>query len=157
MKQTIEIPDGFELKKVSDTEYQIVKKELELPNTWEEFCEKYPLKKDKCYIDNFYIKYTYPRDRNSYGDLNVLPNEKYAEAVRALCQLIQLIDCYRQGWKPNWTNSRYDKYCILFQEGDVKFDLNAQRSYIFAFQSKEIRDKFYNNFKDLIEKVKYLY
>jgi len=159
MKQTIEIPEGFELKKVSDTEYQIVKKESELPNTWEEFCEKYPLKKDECYIDSFcYIRCTDPRDRNSYGDLNVLPNEKYAEAVLALCQLIQLRDCYRQGWKrPLLTKYIEPVSCICFNLNGPITAIESNHHQVFSFQSKEVRDKFFINFRDLLEKVKYLY
>ena len=159
MKQTIEIPEGFELKKISDTEYQIVKKKEKLPNTWEEFCEKYPLKNYECFINNNsnITAVVNLDDRSSCLDKNVLPNKQYAEAVRALCQLIQLRDCYRQGWKPDWNNTE-TKYSI----GPDRNTLPITHQIIaipftFSFQTAELRDKFFNNFKELLDTVSYLW
>lgn len=159
-EQTIEIPEGFELKKVSDTEYQIVKKEAELPDTWEEFCKMHR----KGIIDEYFIsatcaitQYIYSGSRDSFSDRNLLPKKEYAEAVLALCQLIQLRDCYRQEWKPDWTDAS-NKYCIAFNSdcSPVRVE-NVSLHNIFSFQSEEIRNKFHDNFKDLIETASYLW
>lgn len=113
MKQTIEIPEGFELKKVSDTEYRIVKKERVLPETWEEFCELYPIRNEEYFIagGSDIVKTNY-KNRLPHNDKNILPSKEKAEAILALCQLIQLRDCYNDSWKPSWDNNHDDKYVI---------------------------------------------
>ena len=161
MKQTIEIPEGFELKKVSDTEYQIVKKEVKFPNTWEEFCESHKIyNKNECFIESDSSINNFCSEierRDSKLDRNVLPNEEYAAAILALCQLIQLRDCYRQGWKPDWNNGR-SKFCISFlADGKPGQYVSAAVSCILSFQSAEIKDKFLDNFRDLIETAGYLW
>lgn len=160
MEQKIIIPEGYELQKISDSEYKIVKKEAELPESWSEFCKMYPIKKEEeGYItnDSKFQLLTKFKERSEDCDKNLLPNKRYAEAILALCQLIQLRDCYRQGWKPNWNDDSNFKYCILFREGIIYKDCYRSYNRILSFQSEEIRDKFYKNFKDLIEKVKPLF
>lgn len=162
MKQTIEIPEGFELKKVSDTEYQIVKKETEFPKTWKEFCETHEIdQENECFITpNSHIvktNFSKTKKRNSQLDQNVLPSKEYAEAVLTLCQLIQLRDCYRQGWKPDWADNIFNKYCISFDSNGCVQIVGASLCNILSFQSEEIRDKFFDNFRDLIETAGYLW
>ena len=167
MKHTIEFPEGFELKKVSDNKYQIVKKEVKLPDTWDEFCETHDIRVEECYIndecglcfpeDKVALKLIEGVERRRFKDRNVLPNKEYAEAVLALCQLIQLRDCYRQGWKPDWTDAS-NKYCIAFNADDRRVRVeNVSLHNIFSFQSEDIRAKFLDNFKDLIETASYLW
>lgn len=163
MTQTIEIPEGFELKKVSDTEYRIVKKEKFLPKTWEEFCEAYSIKKDEYFIGSgSELLNIGCKNRLSNSDKNILPSKEKAEAILALCQLIQLCDCYNDGWKPDWF-ARDQKYTInidtdiinhhiIFNKGGYIYSPN-----VLAFRTEELRDEFLNNFKDLIEKLKPLY
>ena len=159
MKQTIEVPEGFELEKISDTEYRIVK--TELPNTWEEFCRTHDVSSEERVIANASIIipiYDTPKGkRDKRIDRDILPNQNYAEAVLALCQLIQLRDCYRQGWKPDWTDAS-NKYCIAFNADDRRVRVeNVSLHNIFSFQSEDIRAKFLDNFKDLIETASYLW
>lgn len=158
MEQKIVIPEGYELVKTSEFEYKIVKKEEKLPESWSEFCDMYPNTKGEFIIKEGSGLYEMEgiNSRSKLIDKNLLPNKEYAKAILALCQLIQLRDCYRQGWKPDW-NIAEIKYCINFHENI--FDKNDANftAFIFSFQSKEIRDKFYDNFKDLIEKIKPLF
>lgn len=127
----------------------------ELPNTWEEFCSKNNIKDGEVYINIFSdisgMKENTIRDFNM--DANILPNEKTAKAFLALMQLIQLRDCYRDGWEPDW-NTFDEKYCIYNIGNKIDTNIFLDISIILSFQSKEIRDKFYNNFKDLIEIAK---
>lgn len=158
MIQTIEIPEGFELKKVSDTEYKIVKKENVLPKTWEEFCELYPIKNDEYFIETRSdIVRANCKNRNSCSDKNVLPSKEKAEAILALCQLIQLRDYYNDGWKPNWKNPCQEKYTIYYNTNYPDKGTNCASVRALAFKTKELRDEFFDNFKDLIEKFKSLY
>lgn len=167
MKQTIEIdvPDGYRAVYKGDTQkVEIVK--IELPKTWEEFCENNPIKNWECFIterskiEDFYTEdsVTIPeekRARNVDTDKSTLPDREIAEAFLALMQLIQLRDCYRQGWKPNWKKA-CNKYCIYYEiDGIFPFN-NIYNSRVLSFQSEEIRDEFLKNFSDLIEKAKEL-
>ena len=73
-------------------------------------------------------------------------------------QLHQLRDCYRQGWVPDYTDSP-DKFCIIrnFDYYSNKFDYEIinfiTRHHFLSFQSKEIAEKFLNNFRDLIKRA----
>ena len=77
------------------------------------------------------------------------------EAFLALMQLVQLRDCYRQGWKPNWKGKAVKQNIICF-EGVLGTDWSINVQYVLSFQSKEIRNEFLENFKDLIEQAKEL-
>lgn len=158
MEQKITIPDGYVLKQISETEYKIVKKEEELVSSWEEFCEKYPIKIKERYVGNGSCigKFSEKFDRISDNDRNVLPNKEKAEAILALCQLIQLRDCYNDGWTPNWQYVQ-NAYCIVYQYGEWEKGLCSFTAEIFCFKTEKLCDKFFENFKDLLEKVKPLY
>lgn len=156
MKQTIEIevPDGYKAVYNEDTQrVEIVK--VGLPKTWEEFCGDNPIKKNEYFIDE-YGEITYAAEKHRATNLkNILPNKKTAEAFLALMQLVQLRDCYRQGWKPNWKEKTVKQNIICF-EGVLGTDWSVNVQYVLSFQSKEIRNEFLENFKDLIEQAKEL-
>ena len=159
-EQKIIIPDNMELVKVNDFEYKIVEKKVKLPQSWEEFCENYTIKFEEQYIEQDssikYIDRFGDYKRGIDEDKNLLPNKEYAEAILALCQLIQLRDCYRQGWKPDWTSDD-TKYCINFNNNFIQTNGYTNTHQILAFQTYELRQEFVNNFKDLIEKVEPLF
>lgn len=160
MTQTIEIPEGFELKKVSDTKYRIVKKEKILPKTWEEFCELNPIKDTERFIASTSLIYNTDmnvKERDENEDRNFLPSEEKAEAILALCQLVQLRDCYNDGWKPDWSNCCQEKYVIHCKADNFEEGIMYHAACVLTFKTKELRNEFFNNFKDLIEKLKPLY
>ena len=115
---------GGELKKLAlsvFTEKEI--KENVLPNTWEEFFEMYLLEKDKkeWYIDvDSTPRYKHKGVICFEDSKNVLPSKQAAFAHLAYMQLHQLRNCYRQGWKPNWSNGNQCKWCIVF-DSSVKY------------------------------------
>lgn len=158
MKQTIEIPEGFELKKVSDTEYQIVKKEEKLPETWEEFCKTHNKTNRDCFINACSNIESFENEKyDSTRDRNLLPNKQYGEAILALMQLIQLRDCYRQGWKPDWDNSKIKHVIRIDRSNLLAKEEFSMIPFIFSFQTAELRDKFFNNFKELLNTASYLW
>ena len=60
-------------------------------------------------------------------------------------------------WKPDWTDQESPKYCIT----SIKDQVEASKRYyimntILAFPTEEMRDTFYENFKELIENCKEL-
>lgn len=168
MKQTIEIevPDGYKAVYNKDTrKIEVVC--ATLPKSWREFCDNYPIENYECLIsEHSIIKDFYPSDveipqierkeRKVNENKNLLPNKETAEAFLALMQLIQLRDCYRQGWKPDWEDTDAPKYAIVSSFYKVAPELFLNLSSVLSFQSAEIRDEFRKNFKDLIEKAKEL-
>ena len=59
-------------------------------------------------------------------------------------------------WKPDWTNLECDKFCIWVDVGDITLRDVLRCQHILAFPTSEMRDAFYENFKDLIEECKEL-
>lgn len=157
MKQTIEIdvPDGYKaMYNIYTQKVEMVG--IELPKTWEEFCENNPIRWGETIIYNNSkeIMALGVGDNRDSSIKNILPNKATAEAFLALMQLIQLRDCYRQGWKPDWGDYT-TKHCIIFG-GVVYIGWAIGEQRVLSFQSEEIRDEFLKNFKDLIEKAKEL-
>lgn len=157
MNQVINIPEGFELKKVSETEYQIVPKERKLPKTWEEFCKI----NDRIHNDEYFItidssiaEVSANADRRADLDKNVCPSKEIAEGILALIQLIQLRDYYNDGWKP----TGYCSAIYITNNSDPWIGVKTVDSKSpLAFKSADLAKEFANNFKDLIDKVKYLF
>ena len=136
------------------TEEELTK--VELPKTWEEFCENNPIKGKEFFIDDCcsVIKLeSEDHTRRFSDDRNLLPSKKAAEQHLALMQLHQLRDCYRQGWIPNYTNDLY-KWCIIKHKDKLSVDINFNRVTFLNFQSKEIAEEFLKNFRGLIEKAR---
>lgn len=124
---------------------------------WEEFCEGH-------FVDlngEFYIDDESSVKSNKDGyyiraenyDKNLLPSKESAEAHLTLMQLHQLRDCYRQGWVPDWNNTKQTKYCIN-NHCNMYYNI-AYTSYVrfLAFQTEEIAEEFLHNFEDLIKKA----
>lgn len=154
----INVPEGMEIDRENST-FECIKfkpKKKDLPKTWKEFCENNPRKDAERYIGEYSdILGTVNGKRDSETDANVLPSEKYAEAMLALCKLIQLRDCYNNGWKPDW-NSFDRKYIICYYCNEIVIS-SLQRSHcLLAFKTEDLRNTFRENFKDLIEQAKLL-
>ena len=157
MKQTIEIevPEG---KKAVWKNNYILFEDIELPKTWEEFCEGH-------FVDlngEFYIDDESSVKSNKDGyyiraenyDKNLLTSKESAEAHLALMQLHQLRDCYRQGWEPNWLDDE-NKYCIVYDSVynyPIIIDNKYTRAFL-SFQSREIAQLFLDNFRNLIKEA----
>ena len=125
--------------------------ESTLPNTWEEFCEFYPIKEKECYIVlDSTLSEVSGCQRLSNDDKNILPSKKAAKAHLAYMQLHQLRDCYRQGWVPDWEDN-ITKYCIVLQGNRYSIYRNLITCNFLSFQSMELAEKFLNNFQELIK------
>ena len=163
MKQTIEIevPDG---KKAVWKDGEVIFEDIKhdpprFPKTWEEFCEFYPISMGSAYIDrdsNLLFKW---KDRRcDLFDRNVLPSEKAAKAHRALMQLHQLRDCYRQGWQPNLKDN-VNKYGIRLSYNSISSSIELrvllyqQVSTFLSFPTRDLAEEFLTNFRDLIEQA----
>ena len=162
MKETkIEIPAGCEVEKTEITDGALVvtfkKKEPRLPKSFEAFCEMNPRKESEYYIDvDSYIEESAGGTRQRLKDKNLLPDRETAEAVLALCQLIQLRNCYNGDWVPNWL-SNTNKYVIDCNSHEFTTTTYWTTPVLLYFETEELRDEFLRNFCDLIEKLKPLY
>ena len=59
-------------------------------------------------------------------------------------------------WEPDWSNDDETKFCIYTTQNIISLDIFGADNRILAFPTEEMRDAFYENFKDLIEKCKKL-
>ena len=118
---------GGELKEIALQAF--TKEELNpLPKSWGEYCKGYKV------------------PAMIFGPC--IPN-KYV----ALWKLEQLRDCYRQGWKPNWTDCYTEKYCIILNSGKLVVSLWGVSAKFLAFQSREVTEEFLKNFDRLIKEA----
>ena len=139
----IDIPKGYEFDGVDDNKQQVVFEKIgyQYPKTYEE-CAK---------LLNTYC--------GSIGGYN----------WKLLSYFQQLLICRNaywkiageqmglwKPWKPNWADNT-KLYCVITQDlGDIVTGCIDGKNHILAFPTEEMRDAFYENFKDLIEQCKEL-
>ena len=159
----ITAPEGCEIEKVELVDGAAVvtfrEKERKLPRSWEEFCEMFSDPEGEFLISDYsdICEYTTLEMRNFEYDKNLLPDRATAEAVLALCQLIQLRNAYNGDWVPDWTIPKA-KFMISFNDaGGVIIFPGSHLSDLLYFKSQELCEEFLRNFRDLIEKLKPLY
>lgn len=147
----IQAPEGYEIDRENSTFEKIVFKKVknELPKSWEE------LK----IMNGFYVStgsnvQTFISHIISDNNKNMFPTRAEAEACLALAQLCQLRDRYNDGWKPNWKDDNQFKWCIDFFQDVVRKTAVLFVRRTLTFKTEEIRDKFLENFRDLIETAK---
>ena len=153
METTIKItpPEGYEFDKEKSTFEEIVFKKIEnnFPMSWEE------LKEVKGYFiyQNSNINIYPVIDKAITYNRNVFPSKKEAEAMVAMAQLCQLRNAWNGGWKANWKDDTV-KYCIISLKDILYKDSYCNTHHPMAFKTKELRDKFMETFKDLLEEAK---
>ena len=149
---------GGELKEIAlqaFSEKELTK--VDLPKTWEEFCDKYSKINDKEYFINADSNIEQVNDvipnhcRLMNSDRNICPSKKSAEAHLAMIQLEQLRDCWRQGWEPIWDCS--EKWCIRLWGNELTIGTTKNISRFLTFPTKEMAEEFLKCFRDLIEKA----
>lgn len=139
-----------------------VKPENTLPKSWEEFCKNNPIKDNEafigvesgvCLVDGGISPVDGVVERLPLRDANLLPNKKIAESMLALCQLIQLRNCYNGDWEPDWTDDTR-KHVIYSFNSEIVDGCAVSQSEILSFKNEELRDEFLENFRELIEVAK---
>ena len=142
---------GGELREIAlqaFTEKELTK--VDLPKTWEEFCENYPVQKGECWLSDAddILQCSYSQHRTNK---NWIPSKKSAEAHLAMMQLEQLRNCWWNGWKPIWGISQ--KWCIRLFNGVPSVGITTNISKFLIFPTKEMAEDFLECFRDLIEKA----
>jgi hypothetical protein len=79
----------------------------------------------------------------------IMPPDKY----RALHKLEQLRDHYNGEWRADWDDEDQEKHVMYYCEYKIDFCVNYSVKHFLHFKTKQLREKFYNNFKDLIEEA----
>ena len=145
-----ELPDGYQFvdengNVINATKIALEKKKPEYPKTYEE-CVK---------ILGFTTVYT-PK---------VEPMFDYDDDIIALQKLKNCRDAYwkiageemglGKPWKPNWNDGKW-KWCMSYSGNYIEFDQYKSKHHTLAFPTAEMRDYFYENFKELIEICKEL-
>ena len=146
----IQAPEGYEIDKEKSTFEKIVfkKTENELPKSWEELhMIKGWFVENGSRIHEFENCFTISKNRNLF------PTKEEAEACLALAQLCQLRDRYNDGWKPDWDDGG-EKHCVYFHDNEINSAYTYSSHRVLTFKTQELRDKFLENFKDLIETAK---
>lgn len=139
---------GGELKEVALQAYS--EEELtkaELPKTWEEFCNNYPVQTGECFLSlrAAIEQAAYPCNRRYK---NWIPSKQSAEAHLAMIQLEQLRNCYNDnsdawGWS----------YSIIKRNGIPELVRGCDHDTFLRFKNETIAIQFLKNFRDLIEKA----
>lgn len=146
---------GGELKEVALQAF--TEKELNpLPRSWEEFCKKYPVKDKEAHIDsvsNIIIQKGDAILRYSTRYCNICPSKKSAEAHLAMIQLEQLRNCWRQGWEPDWNDTKQAKFCVCYYQEKFKIHILYETRRFLSFPTIEMAEEFLECFRDLIEKA----
>ena len=102
------------------------------PRSWEEYCNN--------------------TKRNTY-DYDEFSSREESMAFIAFGKLIQLRDAWYGNWKPDW-DENYTKYTIVNVRGSIKLCMGTLNSRVLTFPTKEMRDDFFETFRDLIEEAK---
>ncbi len=147
----IQVPEGYEIDKEKSTFEKIVFKKVkkELPKSWRELNNV-----NGYYVDKNSKIYNCINFSTDYGNRNIFPTEEEAEACIALAQLCQLRDRYNDGWKPDWEDDNQFKWNIHVFKDDIYTMANLFVKKVLVFKTEELRDKFLENFRDLIETAK---
>lgn len=150
MKQLkIEVPKGYEIDKEKSTFENIVFKPVEnnLPVNIGEVEER------SWFIGTRGKIYRAIENKN---DINNLSSKERAKAFLALMQLVELRDAYNGDWVADWDDLNQKKHLVYFEKNKEKKTFAYIYRRVLHFKSAELRDKFFETFKPLIEEAKEL-
>ena len=129
----------------------VVKKKPKYPETYKECCDVLNLAWNKCFV-------MFDIDHNGLTDEE---NNLYESLIR----LKRCRDAYwkilgeemglGKSWKPDWNGHEF-KYGLKFMGHRIEKTSEMTVSHVLCFPTEEMRDAFYENFKDLIEQCKEL-
>lgn len=89
-------------------------------------------------------------DKEKFGGY---PSQELANAAEALRRLLFLRDYYNEGWQPDWKDSS-NKHCIILYKGEFTIVAYSFTFEVLHFKSIKVRDKFFEEQKELLEIAK---
>lgn len=140
-----DIPDGYEFFGINDdNQVVLAKKQPQYPKTYEECCEILSLN-------------TLENDVFGYKHKLIIRFQELLIARDAYWKIVGEQMGLDKPWKPDYiTEDNQLAYIITTQRGYLSKNTARHWNYILAFPTEEIRDSFYENFKELIENCKEL-
>lgn len=143
----IDIPKGYEFAGVDNDKQQVVftKIQFEYPKTYDECCKVL-----NTHVSNVTRPIGWKENLISKFQELIICRDAYWKIAGEQMGL-------GKPWEPNWRNQDEDKYCIEYSYGKINPTVMTNiYNYILAFPTEEIRDVFFENFKELIEQCKEL-
>ena len=149
------VNDNFELKEDSGKFY-IIKKQPRYPKTYKECCK----------IMKIHLSYELFGQATTQGEItNCAYTQNLLKNINKFQKILICRDAYwkiageqiglGKPWEPDWS-LRDTKYIIVNRAGVLCLNEVDHYSRVLAFPTREMRDAFYKNFKDLIEECKEL-
>jgi hypothetical protein len=140
------LPEGFQFKDengnvINAQKIVLEKKDNGYPKTYEECVEILGLSADVTYGYKKYVLHIF--------QMLLVCRDAYWQIAGEEMGL-------GKPWEPNWTNQESPKYCIAYVESKIKTAERNIINTILSFPTAEMRDAFYENFKELIENCKEL-
>ena len=154
------IPNGYEIKDengnvINATKIVLEKKKTEYPKTYEECCTVLRFHYDH------YLTYDDEKDINPTKE-----EEEFIDLMDAFSRLIVCRNAYwkiygeemglGKPWEPDWTDYEHKKFVFIVEGNTLIEKEYSIQSCFLAFPTEEMRDVFYENFKELIEECKEL-
>lgn len=143
--------EDYEIKQEGD-KYYLVKKKAQYPKTYKECCEVLGMQ-SSLFLHLSSMDIDGEVEEKSYG-------YKIASQMNCLYELLVCRDAYWKiagKWKPNYGDGCDTKYIITTAGSNETYkDVSVVWNYVLIFPTEEMRDAFYENFKDLIESCKEL-
>ncbi len=147
------IPDGYEITEVSKDTVFIKPIKPQYPKTYKKCCS--------------IVGGIAPERHLQY---DTTPSYKFEEDLRdSLESLRKLLICCKaywkiageqmglgKSWEPDWSTENEIKYVIEVYRNNVRKNSQGYSNTLLSFPTKEMRDAFYENFKDMIEQCKKL-
>lgn len=134
------VNDRFELKE-DNGKFYIVKKQPEYPKTYDECCEIL-----NTHVSNVTRPLGWKENLISKFQELIICRDAYWKIAGEQMDL-------GKPWEPDYTDDNV-KYIIGIHRNHLDLNCTIERNYILIFPSEEIRDEFYENFKNLIEACK---
>lgn len=151
----IQIPDNCELTKDGDS-YVVREIKQNPPRSWEEFCERYPIKDTEVYIasDSSIVPSTLIDAKVRHNiDKNWCTSKDEAKAFLALMQLRQL----RKAWVGDWEQPIDRNYGVIYvEDNELIVGINFSINRALSFPTAKMAEDFLSCFSDLCETAKNL-
>ena len=147
------IPDGYEFDVVVDGKIILKPIKPKYPTTYEDCCKVLGISY------RAQLSYTYPDVER--GNIYLTKEKHLLDAfmkLRICRNAYWKIAGEEMGlgkpWEPDWKHLNRKFYCIYNSKNNIVKNVTYGENKILAFPTEEMRDSFYENFKDLIESCK---
>lgn len=151
------IPNGYEFDCIQNNEIIIKPIKTQYPKTYEECCKVLG-----CKADYFFTDFSYDNCDVEISDYE----DKIDDLLQKFRKLRYCRDAYwkiageqmglGKSWEPNWENENEYKYGLFRLKNIIYKDATCINPVLLIFPTPEMRDAFYENFKELIEICKEL-